>query len=461
VQAGASVPLGTYNITLTGTGTGIPPASSPLPVTYSASGGTGVSVTFCTADDPIWVAAQDGAGPWTRVLKNVGTTTYQFSFPSGKGGVAAVDTVGPGSDTYLNVTYGTLAEFTALAATTNFGGCGSKTVNGTVTSMTAAEFAIVSLGYSSIVAGAGGFTLTGVADGLQDLVAARVDAAGTVTNRIILRRAQNPANNSTMPVLDFAATPESFAPATANVTVSGLGTDEASITALFTGVRGSAFGLLNLVSGSYTAASGAVPYFAIPLAQLQPNEFQQLSATASAPGPSTSDRTAAVYFRSPVNQTLAVGPALSTPTVTKAVTSPNAWPRVQLLGQPLYNRFISASYDQSGNNRHASVDATAGYFGGAPVTWDVPLPPGLSAAAGWSTSWGLLDGVPIDWDVSAQGGAIAFLDPAIVDGSTSQSAHISSTTPLTLRGLRTESGGFGLEGRLLDALRAQSRSPLH
>ena len=132
----------------------------------------------------------------------------------------------------------------------------------------------------------------------------------------------------------------------------------------------------------------------------------------------------------------------------------------QLPGQPQYNRLISANYDQSGTTRHANVSATALYYGSAPVTWDLALPD-LSAAAGWTSTWGLLDvGPVINWDVSAQGGAISFLDPTIVDGSTSQSARISSTTGLTLRGLRTESNGFALQGRLLDVLAERSRSPL-
>ena len=273
-----------------------------------------------------------------------------------------------------------------------------------------------------------------------------------------MRRGQNPGNNSTLPVLDFNAA-EAFASTTANVTVTGLGTDEASITALFTGVRGSAFGLLGVIS-SYTAASGAVPYGAVPLARLNANEFQQLFAVASAPGSSNSDRTAGVYFRSPVTQTIALGPVLSTPTVTKLVTAPNARPRVQLPGQSQYNKLFQASYDQTGTTRHANVSATAQYYGGAPATWDVTLPD-LSTVTGWTSTWGLLDGGPaIRWDVSAQGGAISFLDPTIVDGSTSQSASISSTTGLTLRGLRTESNGFALQGRLLDVLAERSRSPL-
>ena len=350
VSSTAAAVNGTYPLTVTGSGTGVSNATTIVNATVTGGGGGGGSITaaFCTADAPIWVAAQDGNGAWTRVLPTtVGGSTYQFTFASGRGGVARVDTIGTSTD--LSVVYGTVAEFTSYAASANFGGCGAKTVNGSVANVAVTEAANVSLGFSPTIvipALSTSFQLTNVADGPQDLVGVRADATTFAANKVILRRALNPANNSTLPVLDFNA--EGFAPVSPNVTVTDLGTDEARITALFTGVRGSAFGLLSLIT-SYTAASGAVPYGAIPLAQLNANEFQQLSALASAPGSSTSDRTAAVYFRSPVNQTLALGPVLSTPTVTKLVTAPNARPRVQLAGQAEYNRLFQALYDQSGN----------------------------------------------------------------------------------------------------------------
>jgi hypothetical protein len=88
-QASGAVAAGTYDLTLTGTGTGIPNAVGTLPVVVSGGGGGGgFSVTFCAADAPSWVAQQDGSGAWTQVAGP--GPTYQFSFASGRGGIAFV-----------------------------------------------------------------------------------------------------------------------------------------------------------------------------------------------------------------------------------------------------------------------------------------------------------------------------------------------------------------------------------
>src|SRR5438309_9191098 len=80
-------PAGT-GYTLTASATGLTGATSGT-VAVSAAGGS-VSTTFCSAYAPIWLAVQDGNGAWTRVLPNPGTTTYELSFSSGKGGLAFV-----------------------------------------------------------------------------------------------------------------------------------------------------------------------------------------------------------------------------------------------------------------------------------------------------------------------------------------------------------------------------------
>jgi hypothetical protein len=458
VQAAAGAALGTANLTLTGTGTGIPNATGTLPVTVSSGGGGSATITFCPEDAPIWAAGQDGTGAWTRVTPTTGAT-YTFAFASGKGGAAWVDTSGAGFE--LTVAYATAAEFTALSSTVNFGGCFSnKNVNGSVSGVGATEAAQVTLGgaFAVVIPTLGTtFTLNDVANGPQDLVGTRVDAATSAVNRVILRRGLNPTNGSTLPVLAFGT--EGFAPATANVTFTGLGADTASVLSLFTGVRGSTFAFLSSIQ-DYINASGAKPYAAIPTAQLQANELQELEAFASEQNNSLSDRTAGLYFTTVSNRSIAFGPKLSTPTVTKLVTPPNARPNVQLASQTEYNRFLSADYTQSSINRSANINATAAYFGGAPATWNVPLPD-LSGAAGWLTTWGLQNGTAIDWEVMAVGGAVPFLDATIADGTVTRSASIKSSTPLAVRAARTGTNGFALERRLLDALRGRNRSPLH
>jgi hypothetical protein len=156
-------------------------------------------------------------------------------------------------------------------------------------------------------------------------------------------------------------------------------------------------------------------------------------------------RFAGVYFHTPSDKTIAMGPALSTPTVTRFATAPYAQPRVQLPGQTEYNKLLIASYEQT--NRSASVAATAAYYGAAPTTWDVTLP-NLSGAAGWNNAWGL-DATPIDWSVLAQGGTILQIAPP-ADGSTIQYAAVSSgTTPLAVR----SGAGMVMQRRLLDVLK--------
>ena len=454
VQATNAVAGGTYNLTLTGTGPGIPNATGTLPVQVTGSGGGGGSANavFCTADAPIWVAMQSGSGAWTRVLPTSGSS-YTFNFTSGTGGVAIVDTVGTGFD--LSVFYASVTDFQRLGSNISFGGCGAKTVSGTVANVPATDVATVSLGSSStivIAALTSAFQLQGVPDGPQDLFSAR--ASGTTFNadRIILRRNQNIANNGTIPVLDFNAA-EAFLAGTANVTVANLGTDDASILALFLG-DGSTFGITSTVA-DYTAASGAVPYSAVPGGNLVAGELQQLLAVASSAANLFVSRSSATYFAAPANRTLTMGPALSTPTVTKVVTAPNARPRVQLPSQAEYNRLVTAAYDQDGLNRGATIAATAGYFGTAPATWDLTIPD-FTGVSGWNPTWGLQDGTGIDWSVTADGGTILFLDPTIPDGSTTQSATRSSQTPLAIRSARASQDRYSVIHHLITSLAKRS-----
>jgi hypothetical protein len=456
-QATGAVAAGTYNLTLTGTGTGIPNAVGTLPVTVTGGGGGGsASFTFCTEDAPIWVASQDNTGAWTRVNATSGST-YQFSFPSGRGGIAYVDTVGAGTD--LTVILGTAAEFNAAGGTVNNLGCASdKTLTGSVSGVSNTEAAAVNLGGSSAFVfpiATTNYTLNDVTAGPQDLVATRFDAASFSVNWIIIRRALNLASGSTIPVLPFGT--EGFAPASANVTVANLGADTGSVVSLFSGIRGSTFAFLSTIE-EVVAASGPQPYAAVPAGNLQANELQQLLAFSSEEDNPLSDRTAGLYFSSVSNRTVTLGPKLSTPTVSKVVTGPNARPNVLLASQAQYNRLFSADYSQA-NNRSASIIATSAYFGGLPGTWNVTLPD-LSAATGWNTNWGLANGTPIDWTVSAQGGAISELDPTIADGSATQSASIESSAPLALRALRQDDDPFATRRRLFNVLR-QRGNPLN
>ncbi len=440
VAVAPSVATGNYSVTVSAAGTDVTTATTTL--TIAVVNGESASVEFCAAPPPIWVAQQDGSGPWTLVVPNAGTSTYEFTFTSGQGGIAVVHTENGFNE--LNVFYAIGAEFSGLG-TVNLSSCGSRTVRGTVApNLAATELAFVTLGSSSATTGPAlsgfpAYVLNDVLQGSLDLVAAVSDATFH-TRKIILRRAVDIATGNTLAVLDFEAA-EAFMPATANVTVTGLGTDEATVYVTYTGLSDSSFAVVSSNS-SYTSSSGAAPYLAIPAANLNTGELQQLQAVAldASDYTPTADRESAVYFHDVADKTIALGPALSTPTVTEVVTAHNARPRVQLQGQTEYNRLLRANFAQNDVQRLASILVTAGYFGGEPATWDVTLPD-LSATTGWNSAFGLQDGVAIDWGVNAQGGASRFLDGNPADGSAFQSATSSSAVPLMVRGARTGTDG--------------------
>ena len=461
VSATTAAVSGTYTVIVRGTGSGVADATASVGITVSTPGG--LTVTFCPAGAPIWVAAQDGGGAWTQVQRSAGGT-YDPAFASGKGGLAFVDTIGNG--TVLNVVYGSYGELYSLVAWVNSSGCGSKVVNGTVANVGAGQLATISLGSSTASTSPAlpafpAFVLNNVPAGPLSLAASRADVATGTADMIILRRGVNVSNGGTLAPLAFnASLSEVFAPGTANVSVTGLGSDEASIATVFIGAVGSnTAGMLSLIP-SYT--TGATPYAAIPAGALNNAiEMQQLIAFAEAADPRFV-RLAGLFFHTPTDRTITMGPVLSTPTVTKLVTAPNVRPQLQLASQSQYDRLISAHYDQSSVNRSAGVFMTAGYFGTLPSTWNITLPD-LSGAAGWNTAWGLLDGTPIDWTVSAQGGISEVLDYYlfIIEGDAFRSASASSATPLTLRSGRSGTDVSVLQRRLLDLLREQNQRPLH
>ena len=427
IAVGSGVAANTYPITINATGTGVSATPVILSVVVTAvASGSGVTVSYCTADAPIWLAYQDGNGAWTRVLPNSGTNTYQFNIASGKAGLATVDTVGTGFD--LNISYATTAEYNGFGNGFGCGSGGGKTVNGTVANVSTMQFAQVTLGFSTkfvLPITSSAFSLTTVAAGPQDLFASRSDATTRRVDKLILRRALNIADGGTIPVLDFNAA-EAFAPASANVTVSGLGADTAFIASLFNGTRGSAFGFVGTLS-DYIASSGAKPYDAIPNARLVSGEMQQLFASASTANNANSDRSSGVFFTGTIDRTLALGPVLSTPTVTRLAGGAYSRVRAQVASQTEYNRYFSADYSQSVIFRNASIIATTGYTGGG--AWDLSIPD-LSAATGWNPTWGLQNGTAISWNVTAQGGSIYLLDANVTDGSTFKSATLSSSSPL-------------------------------
>lgn len=145
----------------------------------------------------------------------------------------------------------------------------------------------------------------------------------------------------------------------------------------------------------------------MPAAQLIAGDLHYVQATALPPGFLTdpvlaaTSRSSGIFVAGAIaNQTLALGPALSTPTVTSAATAPYVRLRTLLARQPEYNQIFSVNFQQSGStSRAVAIEATVAYVGSGAL--DVTIPD-LSAAS-YDSSYGLKTGVSTLYIVTVSG----------------------------------------------------------
>ena len=123
-----------------------------------------------------------------------------------------------------------------------------------------------------------------------------------------------------------------------------------------------------------------------------------------------------------MDRTLSLGPALATPTITVAGTTPTAQLALAMDVQPEYDNYLLVNYNQSGPGRSVTIGATGAWLSGA-AAWDLTIPD-FSTVAGFQTTWGLQAGTTTDWIASASGwsaGGGLFTTP-FVEGAAFQSA---------------------------------------
>ncbi|MCC7054269.1 MAG: hypothetical protein IT355_13465 [Gemmatimonadaceae bacterium] len=413
-QAASTLAGGSYPVIVTASGAGVSNATATITVTVSPPAiGSGIAVAYCAEDAPVWVAQQDGAGAWTRVLPTTGST-YHINFASGRGGLAVVDTVF--NSPLVDVIYLTTADLTEYAATVNTGGCGSKTVTVPFTGATTAQRKSIGIGYANASINAntpasGTFQLDLVAPGPQVLLATtRNGSAPDQPLRVVMRRDVNIPAGGTGASIDFASS-EAFTPETASVAITGLTTgDQQDGYVHFNGSRGSALAELFYAFD----VPGTWRYYALPASRLNTGELQQL-LTSVVSGDQLETRTVMRYFRSAAAASLTLPPRLSVPTVTRLASAPYGRGRAALTSQPEYDRWVQATFSTA--PRHNSVLVTAGYAGASlPATWDIQMPD-LSGVTGWNNAWGLTT-APFAWSVSAAGGSHHQLASPLADGAT-------------------------------------------
>jgi hypothetical protein len=402
VTTTAGVAPGTYPITVRGNATGIAERTATFTLTVQSGGGGGsgnVVWQFCATDRfPLWFAYRDGtSGAWTRVLPGA-NQTYSFTLNDTRGGVTYVLDDDGGTDFDVYTFYVSRAELTALGTSECDNNPATKTLTGTVAGLGVGQSANIAVGSGTGAAGVNGpFTVTNVADGLTDLLAARttldIPTFSTTPDRFILRRNLNLPNNGVIPALDFGGS-ESFAPATATYTIANAAGANLNVTSGFTTANGAA-GFFTF--GPPFAASATRTIYGIPSALTQTGDLHYVLANAI----TGTDviRQVAGYNRELTNRTLTLGPVLNAPTVSTVATAPYRRPRATGSWQTEYNQGIGMSFTQTaGGGRSWIVSVTSGYASGA--TYDLEVPD-LSTVAGFNSTWGLQTGAATDWSISA------------------------------------------------------------
>jgi hypothetical protein len=416
VAVGAAVAAQTYQLTIRGTATGQADRTATLAVTVTtAGGGGGNSFRACNAT-MLFAAYQDGTGAWTAATIT-GGNTFNFTMPSGRGGVAYVSS--PTANTVtVNIQYGIPAELNTGAIT-----CptppATKSLLGSIANVTGlTERADIGMGggFTTVIPLIGTtFTLNNVINQATDLLAGRINqtmvgsAINATMNKAIIRRGINPAAGSTLPVLDFNAA-ESFTPVTRTLTLNNLGTDVANVTVGFlTNAVSANLSALGMYLDMPTTSVNTWQHPTIP--NTQAGDLHGYSIFTTAVGGTS--RAMQAYFRDGQDRTLTLGAPIGPVTVTTASTTPVRFRSVYTV-QNDYSAGIAVNYSQPGGggvSRFYNLNVSQGYLAGS-TAFDFTIPD-FSALTGWQAAWNMLTGTQVSWSLTGTGGNLTQLDGGI------------------------------------------------
>ncbi len=468
VAATAGATTGTATVTLTGTSAGVPNQTTTFTVNVTAAstgGGNDVGLSFCAAEAPLWVGFQSEGGAWQRATLGANNVA-RVNITGARGAVAYVVQGGTGAAASYQTTvvYGTATELNGYGTNLCTNVVGGKSVTGTVAGVGATDQAAITLGDATANITGSNFRIDDVQPGPRDLLAVRssIDLAtfSIAPNRVILRRNQNIPNGGTIPVLDFGSA-EAFAPASARITVGGLGANEVGIpfVALQT-ANGASAPFFTGFAAVLTGGTGPQTYYGLPTDRLAAGDLHQATAIGFTRNGQNIDasvgRIVTQYFRTVADRTVTLGPVLNAPTVSSS-NSPYPRPRVQLARQAQYGDGFAATFSQaSAPTRSVAMVALASYLQGG-STWDLTFPD-FTGAPGFDATWMLRSGVATDWQVIASGGqGITQLGQIPTEGQSFAAAFRSGTLTTSVRAL-----GFAVRQPLavratVDGVRQQSR----
>ena len=366
-------------------GTGLPDPGPPIAITLD----------FCSGELPVWFAYQNENQPWTVAFADA-QGAYKFN-ATPRASIAIVRQ--SGSDYHTEVIYTTNADLEKVSGLTCQEEVGSNQVNGSVSSLSGSEIALAGMSVSSAYLSPGqtSFTLAQLPDRPVDLVASRIDVIGESqhANKTVIRRAQDPANGTTLATVDFNT--QGVVPTAMNVSLSNIGANDFAyvVNNFF-----SQLGTSHVLSSVQPVEDGTVTVVAIPAATLATGDYHDLFLVASTPDGSI--RGAERFFRNPGNQGLTLSAPLAEPFVSILASEPHLRMRTQIEGQIDYSTALVSEYSQdiAFSTITISTTVTASFFGGTPAGWSIPTPD-FAGLEGYDESWALKAGTPVDWTITA------------------------------------------------------------
>jgi hypothetical protein len=361
-----------------------------------------LALDFCSHETPVFFAYQNFGGEWVRVTHD-GDGTFRFT---ANFRTVVVYVLQSGSDYTTHIIGALNTELEQLSGATCLEENGTKQLNGTVAGIAGTQRALVSMMFAStyLQSPQTSFTLTNLPDRALDLVASRVNFAGTTSqssDRIIVRKNVSQGTGTTMPVLDFASA-EAVSPTMKTVGVAGVaGGEQAALYSNFFSGRGTS----HLLFFSQVSASGDFSVPSIPTSLTADDDYHDMFLVANS-SDGSSFRGVETYFRTSAEKTLTLGSAqTATPSFLTASTTPYLRHRVRMSMGSDYVAAINILLRQQFQQisvTEVSLTVTLFYFN-IIGPWDFTFPD-LSGVAGWQNAWGLQSGTPVNWTITTYSG---------------------------------------------------------
>lgn len=363
-----------------------------------------VFVDFCSQSLPVWLAYRPADGDWTQVAANA-EGTFELT-PAERTEVAFVTwsgAVGGYATVIWRLAENELRDRAASPCRPDSGSVAvSVPFSGTQNQMLRLALGGRELtGYSPA-----SMSVAGLSGEAVDLVVTSESfALGAFAGKVIVRRNVQPSNGGTLPVLNFDGS-EAVPMFPHGLTVSGENGENSLAHFRFTSARGASLSL---------PLDGGSTLQGIPAAQLQSGDVHQVDVFAvncvqtSCPDHVTV-RYARKYYADPVDQVLALGPAVAPATITTAGSSPNLRARVEMAVQAEYSDLLHVDMSQGGGvNRSLDMYTSAAFAGvAAGGAWDATVPD-LSMAPGFETDWGMSGAAAAGVYVRVWGGPVSLL----------------------------------------------------